>query len=530
MGQGMDRRTFLRQAGLGAGAGALILGGVPVGAGAQRRRGVPFARGGEFVQGVASGEPAPGGVTLWTRLGGHTADRKLRLEIASDPGFGRVLYERDVVARAAKDHTVEVRLQGKRFLRPGERYWYRFGAGDAASPVGRFKLARPADSREPVRIAFFSCQDYQAGYYGAHSTIAELDDVDLVVCLGDYIYERTFYEGPDERRDTLGANGDGEVQTLDEYRAKYRLYKGDADLQAMHAAHPFMAIWDDHEVEDNYAGELPGEATIDARVPFGERRLAGYRSFYEYMPFRRLRGLGYRLHRTVPLGRTVELFLTDQRQFRDDQPCGDDLFVPCLEAGDPGRTYLGREQREWLKDELVRSRATWKVIASQLMLMSLDEAPGVPINKDSWDGYADERREVLEHVRRNGVRDVTAITGDIHTFFAGEVGVSGRGPDSVATEFVGGSITALGIPEAISDTAGGALSPEGSALVTGNIRLVNPHIKYDEQSSRGYGILEASEDELLVTFRGVDAVRRSTEARTLRRFRVPRGSARVQVL
>ena len=168
--------------------------------------------------------------------------------------------------------------------------------------MGRFRTPPPPDSQEPVRIAFFSCQDWQAGYFGAHSAIAR-EDVDLVVCLGDYIYERNFYEGP--RKDTLGANGDGEVQTLDEYRAKYRMYKGDPDLRAMHAAHPYMGIWDDHEVEDNYAGTLPGEATQQVRVPFLERRGAGYRSFYEYMPFAPVRNRprrGHDLYRQLQVG------------------------------------------------------------------------------------------------------------------------------------------------------------------------------------------------------------------------------------
>lgn len=525
MAPGIDRREFLTRGGVGA--GALILGGVPVGAGARRRRTVPVARTGSFPQGVGSGEPTSDGITLWTRLDGFRRDRKLFLEVSDDPGFGRVLYRRNVIARAQKDHTVAVRLQNRRLLAPGERYYYRFETRESESPVGRFKTARPADSREPVRIAFFSCQDYQAGFYGAHATIAELDDLDLVVCLGDYVYERTFYSGP--RKDTLGANGDGEVQTLEEYRQKYQLYKADQDLQAMHAAHPFAAIIDDHEVEDNWAGDLPGEKTKDKRVPFLERRTNGLRSWYEYMPFRRIRGEGYRVYRRLQVGRTVDLFLTDQRSYRDDQPCGDELFVPCPEADDPGRRYLGDVQKEWLKAGLAGSQASWKLIGSQLMMMSLDNPPGTPINKDSWDGYAAERREILEHVRDAGVKDIAVMTGDIHTFFAGEVGPTGRGPESVATEFVGGSITSLGIPETLEESPGAP--PEASLLVTGQIRTVNPHIKYDEQTRRGYGLLEAKEDELLVRFQAVHAAReRSTDAQTIGSFRVQRGVPRVEVL
>ena len=275
----MDRRSFLARSGL-AGS-ALVLGGVPVFADAARtrRKRIPLAGGGTFAEGIASGETSTNAATLWTRLGGYRTDRRLGLEIASDPGFRHVVHRRSVVARAAHDHTIKARVGG-RFLKPGERYWYRFEGAHSHSPVGRFQTLRPADSNEPVRIAFFSCQDWQAGYFGAHRTLAERDDLDLVVGLGDYIYERNFYEGP--RTDTLGANDDGEVQTLDEYRAAYRMWRSDADLRAMHAAHPVLATWDDHEVEDNYAGGKPGEATENPRVPFAGRRSNGWLAFSEY--------------------------------------------------------------------------------------------------------------------------------------------------------------------------------------------------------------------------------------------------------
>jgi alkaline phosphatase D len=523
----VDDRLTRRSLLAAAGGGALVLGGVPVLADAQRRRRrtVPFARGGTFAEGVASGEPGTDAITLWTRLGGgYRTDRKLFLEISPDEDFRRVVYRRNVVARAEKDHAITVRVRN-RALRPGERYHYRFHTRESESEVGRFKTLRPADSREPVRVAFFSCQDWQAGYYGAHRTIAELDDLDLVVCLGDYIYERNFYEGP--RHDETGENG--EVQTLAEYRDKYRLYRSDEDLRALHAAHPFTAIWDDHEVEDNYAGELPGDATQNMRVPFLERRYNGYRAFFDYMPMRGL-GDGHRLYRSIPLGANASVLLLDERQYRDDQPCGDELFVPCPEADDPGRKFLGPEQLAWLKRELESSPATWKLVGNQLMAMALETAEGNPINKDQWDGYGAERADLLGFVRERRVENLAFLTGDIHTFFAGEVGVDGRGPDSVATEFVGGSVTSLGIPETFQEQTGAPLTREQFAAVTTNVRITNPHIKYDEQVSRGYGLLEATADELRVDFRGVEARERSTEVRTVGRFRVARGVPRVEVL
>jgi alkaline phosphatase D len=526
----LDRRELLR-AGAYAG-GALILNGVPVDAWARRHRRrptIPFAREGAFAEGVAAGAPKPRGIVLWTRLEGQTGDRRLRLEVARDPGFRRLVLRRDVVARAGADHTVKARVEGRKLLAPHQEYWYRFATTGGSSPVGRFRTLPPPDSRQPVRIAAFSCQDWQAGWYGAHRVIAADDDLDLVVCLGDYVYERNFYESIKVRQDTLGANRDGEVQTLDEYRAKYRLYRSDADLRAMHAAHPFVAIWDDHEVEDNYARDLPGEKTEHVRVPFLQRRAAGYRAWDEYMPFEYV-GRGTRIYRSLRVGRNAELFLLDQRQYRDDQPCGDEIAAPCPEAETVPRDYLGREQLAWLKDGLRASGARWKLVGNQLMIMSLDGAPGNTLNKDSWDGYGLERRSLTEHVRAH-VRDVAFLTGDIHLFGAGDVGIDGRGPESVATEFVCGSITSLGPGDSIPDEYG-----EGQPLPTqpfraglDNLRHANPHVKHATQEHFGYALVEARERELDVRFMSVPPrPLRSTQATQIARFVVAPGVPAVQ--
>jgi alkaline phosphatase D len=192
---GFDRRSFL------AGSGALILGGVPVMArAANTRRTIPFAKGGLFAEGVASGEPATRSATLWTRLSGLGADRRITLEVARDDDFRRVVLRRDLVARLSEAGAVKVRVPARARLRPGERYFYRFETRTTESPVGRFQTLRPPDSREPVRLAFFSCQDWQSGYYGAHRTIAEDDSLDFVLSLGDYIYEKNYYEGPRQDR------------------------------------------------------------------------------------------------------------------------------------------------------------------------------------------------------------------------------------------------------------------------------------------------------------------------------------------
>jgi len=522
-GSGVTRRSLL--AGGAAGAGALAFTRSPARAATAAGRALePIIRDGAFAHGVGSGQPGRRSITLWTRVDGIERSGRLELEIARDPQFKSLVHRQRVRAASFRDFTVRQRVESRR-LKAGEEYYYRFATGTQDSAVGRFVTARPPDSREPVRIGFFSCQDYQAGYYTALAGLAKEPDLDLIVCLGDYVYERTYYVGPPGRRDTLGANGDAEVQTLPEYRQKYRLYRTDADLQAIHSAAPFMAIWDDHEVEDDYAGDQPGEATGQVRVPFSQRRRNAYLAFFENMPMEVVRADPNRLYRTLRLGGLVDLLLLDTRQYRDDQPCGDQIGRPCPEDEAPGRTLLGQTQKAWLKGNLESSRAAWKVVANQVMIMSLDAVPGVALNHDQWDGYGAERRDLLRFVGDRAIKDVAFITGDIHTFFAGQVHPGGRqstGP-SVATEFVGGSVTSLGIGPTLG------LSDQQAAPLVNNATALNPHLRYANFADRGYGVLEARPDELRVEFKSPQTTQQPTNPiRTLARFRVPRGTPRVE--
>jgi alkaline phosphatase D len=353
-----DRRTFVT--GAAAGIGSLALLGPESAADAARRRvrrkGVPLALDGRFRQGVASGQPGETAVTLWTRVEELERRSRLQVEIATDADFRRVVARKNVYADPSRGYAISARVT--KGLRPGEQYHYRFYTCNESSAVGRFRTARPADSQEPVRIGFFSCQDFQAGYYTAHAGLAR-EDVDLLVCLGDYIYERSFYDGPAERADTTGANKDAEVQTLDEYRDKYNLYHSDENLLAVRASAPLLPIWDDHEVEDNWAADKPGEATGEVRVPFPERRANAFQAFFEMMPRIPLKGATSQIYGSIPLGANAELFLLDTRQYRDDQACGDQFGVPCADSDAPGRTLLGADQKAWLKNALSSSRAAW---------------------------------------------------------------------------------------------------------------------------------------------------------------------------
>src|SRR3954447_11929456 len=474
----------------------------------------PSLRAGTFAQGVASGVPARHGAALWTRL-----DRpgSLTLEVARDPGFRHVVQRKAVRAAAIRDNTVHAAATG---LRPGEDYWYRFHTRTTHSPVGRIRTRRPPDSREPLRVAFWSCQNWQTGYYTAHAGLARETDLDLVVCVGDFIYEAASDPGP--RADDIGP--DRSAQTLDEYRAKYRLYRSDPHLQAVHQLANFAICWDDHEVMSSYYGEVPGNAQgRAARVPFPRRRANGYAAFFEHMPVRRLPERD-RIYRRVPLGANADLFLTDLHQYAAPPPdCGSTptvgpaLLGPCPQAKDQRRSLLGATQRGWLTAGLLGSRAAWKLWGSSMMLMALDSAPGTPFTIGEWSGWEGERNDLAGELARRGVRDLAAFSGDIHTFFAGQWTTTGRSDGTpVGVEFVSGSMTSSGIADSFG----------GQQAFTDRVTALNRHIAYANTLHRGYAVVEARPDELLVTFRSPESVKEpASPVSTLARFTVPRGRA-----
>jgi alkaline phosphatase D len=474
--------------------GALALGAAP---GWARKR-PRLLREASFPAGVIAGEPRLRGGVLWTQLAQGDGPGLLELEVAADPGFARVVHRERVRALATRDLTAKASVFSRR-IRPGERYWYRFATRTGSSPVGRFTSRRPRDSQEAIRVGFFSCQDFSAGYYTAHDALAQ-EDCDAIVCLGDYMYETNSAGEQPDRADASSGAESGECELLSEYRSKYRLYRSDPALRAMHASATLISTWDDHEVEDNYAGANGGKTAdvpVERRIPFEERKRNGYAAFFEQFPFSTFGEERNRLYRHFSLGGLVELFVLDVRQYRDDQPCNDTPAVPCPDGRDPNRTMLGPEQKRWLIDRLGRSRAAWKLLASGVEWMGWDSAPlGGPLNPDGWDGYHAEREEVGRALLAAGVRDVAILTGDVHHFAAGDVTTDGRiTGDAFATEFVGGSIT--------SPFLFGPANPVANA--------------------------NATPSELRVRYRApVTIEERQSEVETLAEFRVARGVARVE--
>ena len=347
----LDRRDLL--------TGGLAL----LGLGAARRApGRSLFQPSAFPLGVASGDPTPDGVVLWTRLaldplngGGMPPDDvEVVWEVARDEGMTDVARRGTSVASGALGHSVHVEVDG---LEPGRWYWYRFRAGTDESAVGRTRTLPAAGARpDRLRFAFASCQHYEHGYYTAYRHMAE-DDLDLVFHLGDYIYEGAASDGR-VRRHTGGEN-----ELLDEYRNRYALYRGDPDLQAAHAAFPWVVTWDDHEVDNNYANAVSEEEGLPAEL-FLRRRAAAYQAYYEHMPLRRSSlpaGPDLQLYRAFDWGDLASVHVLDTRQYRTDQPCGDGRGA-CDGMFDPAATPLGEAQERWLLDGLDGSAARWNVV------------------------------------------------------------------------------------------------------------------------------------------------------------------------
>ncbi len=329
-----------------------------------------------FTLGVTSGDPSPDGIVLWTRLaidplnGGGMPRQPIEVhwQIAADDRLTRIVKAGRVIASPEWGHSVHVEVSG---LEPHRWYWYRFRVGNELSAVGRTRTFPRAQSPvDRLRFAIVSCQQYEQGFYTAYEHLAE-EDMDLVMHLGDYIYEDAGVENRVRRH--VGS----ELMTIDDYRNRYAQYRSDPALQAAHAAFPFIVVWDDHEVDNNYAG-LYQEAGAPVEQ-FALRRAAAYKAYYEHMPLRRgsiPRGALLQLYRPFMYGSLANIFMLDTRQYRTDQPCGDNLQPPCAGVDDPKATLLGAVQEKWLMDGLHRSRAGWNLLAQQIPLAKLDRMPG----------------------------------------------------------------------------------------------------------------------------------------------------------
>jgi alkaline phosphatase D len=451
----ITRRSLLRSGGSLA-AGVALAGAVVPRAFAAPPGGYPFTLG------VASGDPWPDGVVLWTRLapdplavgGGLPPERYgVRYEVALDEGFSRIVRRGAVTAVPEEAHSARVELTG---LQPAYEYFYRFKFGAEVSPTGRTRTAPARDARiETLRLAFVSCQNYPDGFFTPYGD-AVASDLDAVVHLGDYIYE-----GPGGTTTPRSHAPRREIRSLDEYRIRHGQYKTDLDLQAAHASLPWLVTWDDHELENNYADE-----EADPNVPpeeFRVRRAAAYQAYWEHMPLsrtRKPRGPDFDLYRRFHWGDIATFNVLDTRQYRSDQPrsCSaaqrDAGGGFCPDALDPARTMLGADQKQWLFDELATTRARWNILANQTAFAPFDRNTD-PNRRDfgagdNWDGYVAERQALLDWIVERGTRNPVVITGDSHQNWVRNVPPNSSDFDAppVATEFMGTSVSTGGDPAA----------------------------------------------------------------------------------
>ena len=497
-----SRRTVLIGGAVAGLGGALALGGGTAAAApaAAPTRG---ARLGEvFTLGVASGDPLPNGVVLWTRLArrplaadglGGMPNRPVAVqwEVAEDPRFGRRTRRGTVVAEVQDAHSVHVEVSG---LRPGREYFYRFRAEGALSPVGRTRTApAPGTLTSALTMCFASCAQYEHGYFTAYRRMAE-DEPGLVLFLGDYNYEYAAndYVAPGGNlRDHAGP----ETVTLANYRQRHAQYKSDLDLQAAHAAAPWLVVPDDHEVENNWADEVPEEQQPN----FLARRASALQAYYENMPLRRSarpRGTSSQLYRRVEWGALSTFHMLDTRQYRDDQPLDDRFNSDGPTRTDPTRSITGDEQEAWLVDGLRRSRSRWNVLGQQVFFSQVDFTPGAGrgFNPDAWDGYTGSRDRIVQGMIDGRTRNPVVLTGDVHANWAANVKERFDDPSSrtIATELVTTSITSGGDgSEVRADTA--------------TTLAENPHVQY-YNNRRGYVRTTITAREMRADYRTVPYV------------------------
>ncbi|WP_299409678.1 alkaline phosphatase D family protein [Acaryochloris sp. IP29b_bin.148] len=478
-----------------------------------------------FGLGVASGDPDANSVVLWTRIVPAPLTGKpmpavsipVQWKIAADQQMQQIAQQGTVQAVPQSGHSVHVVADN---LSPNQWYWYQFQVGKETSPIGRTRTLPAPDARaDSLKLAYVSCQHYESGYYTAYQHLAA-EDLDLVLHLGDYIYEGD--PKSNRPRQHVGPN----PVDLETYRWRYALYKSDPQLQAAHAAFPFICIWDDHEVENDYAKD-ESQDFADPAV-FRRRRQAAYQAYYEHLPLRptsQPQEAQLQLYRQFKYGDLAEFYCLDTRQYRDDQACdqngkgGGQVVLNCEERLDPKRSLLGFEQEQWLLQGLEKAYTTWTVIAQQMLMAELQQGvpPLVAHWSDGWDGYAATRDRILNGIAQYQPANPVVIGGDIHSFWVTDLKSDFQDPTSpiLATEFVGTSISS------------GGPNPN---LFTSALKI-NPHIQFFESRYRGYVVCVITPDQWTAHFRVVDQVEKpGASIRTLASFQIQNGQPGAQRL
>ena len=527
----MLQKPITRRRLVAAAAGAAGSGLALIGAPALLRHALAqgWRAGDPFSLGVASGAPRPDGFVLWTRLapeplssnpetpGGMSgADVTLGYEIATDPAMRDIVQHGETTAEQAFAYSVHLDVAG---LQSGRSYWYRFTSGEAASRIGRAAtLPAPGAALDKVRFGFVSCSNYEHGYFSAYRHLAD-ENPDFVLFLGDYIYEFVELIRPTVRRHSDGID----AATLPTYRNRYAQYRLDPDLQRLHAEVPALVTWDDHEVQNDYADKW--SQYFDDPAQFLLRRAAAYRAFYEHMPVRpilsRPDGPVMRVYDRFTFGDLIEVSMIDGRQYRSREACyrppnkgGGHLETDasCPERRDAARTMLGFAQEAWLATNLAHSKAQWNLIAQDVLMAQLrkKQDDGDAFWTDDWNGYPANRSRLLKRVSETRVANPVVVGGDAHAYFANDLKLDfdDAAAPVVATEFVGTSISAYGLPYNVV----APLLPD------------NPHIRFFESRRRGYVSVDLERAQMRLRMRVIsDPTDPKAEISTLQTFAVEAG-------
>ncbi|MFD5203819.1 alkaline phosphatase D family protein [Streptomyces sp. NPDC058375] len=540
-----SRRTVVRAAAASAAAVPVLATATVTSATPARAADAPA-----FLHGVASGDPLPDGVLLWTRVtpepgaepgSGLGADTPVRWEVAEDREFTRISATGTTTASAVSDHTVKADVRG---LRPATAYWFRFTAGSdpatgTVSPVGRTRTAPVTDAAVAgIRLGVVSCANWEAGWFSAYRHLAARPDLDAVLHLGDYLYEYGTGAYPAQGTALRAHRPAHEILNLADYRTRHGNYKTDADLQALHAAHPVIATWDDHEfANDAWSGGAENH-TPGAEGVWEQRVAAAKQAYFEWMPVRA--STEGTVYRRLRFGRLAELHLLDLRSFRSEQ-----ASVGNGAVDDPERTVTGRAQLDWLKAGLAGSDAAWKLVGTSVMIspVAFGALPahlleplagllglpkeGLAVNVDQWDGYTDDRKELIAHLRDRGVADTVFLTGDIHMAWANDVPVRAATyplSPSAATEFVVTSVTSDNLDD-ILRVAPGTVSVVAAAAV----RVANRHVKWVDMDAHGYGVLDVTAERAQMDYYAIsDRTDPDATSAWTRSYRTRRGAQRVE--
>ncbi|TWV33097.1 alkaline phosphatase [Streptomyces misionensis] len=498
-----------------------------------------------FLHGVASGDPLPDGVLLWTRVtpvpeatpgSGVGPDTVVGWVVAKDQALTQVVARGSTTATAASDHTVKADIRG---LEPATDYWFRFSCGGTDSPVARTRTA-PAATADVAGLRFgvVTCANWEAGYFSAYRHLAARGDLDAWLHLGDYIYEYKSGEYAARGKVVRPHAPANEILTLADYRVRHGRYKTDPDLQALHLKAPVIAIWDDHEFADNAWSGGAVNHTEGAEGTWTARAAAAKQAYFEWMPVRpAIEGTTYRRLR---FGKLADLSLLDLRSFRSQQVSGTSGSVD-----DAGRTITGRAQLDWLKAGLKASDTRWRLVGNSVMiapfvvgsltadllgpLAQLLDLPqgGIGVNTDQWDGYTHDRRELLGHLTSNNIGNTVFLTGDIHMSWANDVPVdAGTYPlsKSAATEFVITSVTSDNLDDIVKVSEGTV-----SAVAAPLIEAANRHVHWVDTDRHGFGVLDITADRAQMDYYVLsDRTDRNATASWQRSYRTRSGTQKVE--